>query len=514
MKEEFYKKLYDECISWIDGDLTLKSKEERESLYRSYSWMFSDDCVNLPTLEPLIVDSRKMTFRERFQEWWMVVCDCSLNPQYFGTASYSHFLNHPYWKGTKKNGNLVYPQRVILALGMMGIFSGIKRDYLHLGDKTLDHPRQYYVDVEKLKEWIVTKTDSPLQMFEVSLSDPPPEDSWVMTSTDDFDYSFVEGDDDKSWDISDKWFGKRQKETLSSLEVIPECYEKAKEFLASSPYQMVNDLDKEMKKKFKVQYRNCKWLVKLHQGKVGSCKVDDKGGRFYSMMVGMAKDYRRNCLRLDGERVVEVDVSSSQPTLIGLKVKKDTGRQTQWLSHCLSGDFYEWVKGVTGIKVKRDKVKKYVMRYLFSCYAPDLPKGYEGEHLPSDGMEGKKGYKRFEKELTSYLKDNDPDVYGLIEDHKRHPYWNGKVWTDKKGKRHYGKWCSGLPVEMQKVEVDYIQTCLSRLPGNVLFYTIHDAICVKESEGEMVKETMEKVSLEMYGERISVKVENTSQDTK
>ena len=67
---------------------------------------------------------------------------------------------------------------------------------------------------------------------------------------------------------------------------------------------------------------------------------------------------------------------------------------------------------------------------------------------------------------------------------------------------------------MQKVEVDYIQTCLSRLPGEVMFYTIHDAICVKESEGEMVKETMEKVSLEMYGEKISVKVENTSQETK
>ena len=30
----------------------------------------------------------------------------------------------------------------------------------------------------------------------------------------------------------------------------------------------------------------------------------------------------------------------------------------------------------------------------------------------------------------------------------------------------------------------------------------------------MVKETMEKVSLEMYGEKISVKVENTSQETK
>ena len=225
-------------------------------------------------------------------------------------------------------------------------------------------------------------------------------------------------------------------------------------------------------------------------------------------MVGMGKDYRRNCLHLEGERIVEVDISSSQPTLIGLKVKKETGTTTQWLSHCLSGDFYEWVKKITGVKVKRDKVKKYVMRYLFSCYAPDLPKDYEGEHLPPDGIEGKRGFKKFEQRLTTHLKDNEPEVYGLIDAHKRNPTWTEKVWTDSYKKKHCGKWCSTLPVEMQKVEVEYIKTCLGTLPEEVKFYTIHDAICIKESQGELVKGIMEKVSLDMYGERIAIKVEN------
>lgn len=44
------------------------------------------------------------------------------------------------------------------------------------------------------------------------------------------------------------------------------------------------------------------------------------------------------------------------------------------------------------------------------------------------------------------------------------------------------------------------------------FFTIHDAICVKESEGEAVKAVMVQVSMEMYGEKISVKIENSSQD--
>ena len=114
------------------------------------------------------------------------------------------------------------------------------------------------------------------------------------------------------------------------------------------------------------------------------------------------------------------------------------------------------------------------------------------------------------EEETSYLRDNDPDIFTLIEQHKRNPYWNDKVWKDKKEMKHFGKWCSGLPVEMQKVEVEYIKTCLSRLPEGLGFYTIHDSICIKESDGEMVKAMMEQVSQEMYGERISVKVENTS----
>ena len=356
------------------------------------------------------------------------------------------------------------------------------------------------MDAALLREWTCTASGDPDELS----------GSWVMTSStddSDFDYSFLEGEDD-SWTIYDDWYASRQKETLSSLEVLPDCYEKANKFMETSPYRMVEDLPEKDKKKFRVQYRNCKWLVSLHNGDVGRCKVDDAGGRFYSMMVGMGKEYRRNCLHLDGERVVEVDVSSSQPTMIGLKVKKDTGITTQWLSHCLSGDFYEWVKKMTGVKVKRDKVKKYVMRYLFSCYAPGLPKGYEGEHLPPDGKEGKKGYKKFEQRLTAYLKEKDAEVYALIEEHKKNPIWTEKCWTDSFKKKHYGKWCSTLPVEMQKVEVEFIKTCLSRLPKEMLFYTIHDAICVKLSDGEKVKEIMQDVSQEMYGERIGIKVEN------
>lgn len=515
----YYERLYCGCISFIDEELSAMDKDERMKLYGSYGWMFSAGS-KLPDLETLIVgnDPRVMSFRSKFKDWFMVVCAYSLSPYTLGQTSYSHYLNNPRWQGTKVKGNKVYPQRVILALGMMGIFTGLKTNYLHLNDKARDHGREYDVDIGRLKEWTSTSTSTePADNFSETYSSMN-DDVWVQSSSadSDFDYSFVEKNDEasrQSWSLYDDWFSSRQYETILSLTVIPECYVRAQQFIASCTYQMLDALaDKDKKKDLRGRYRNSQWLLNLHNGDVGCCKVDDKGGRFYSMMVCMGKDYRRACLQLEGERIVEVDVSSSQPTLIGLKIKKDTGITTEWLKHCLDGNFYEWAKEITGVKVKRGQVKKYVMRYLFSCYGASLPKNFKGEHLPPDSKDYKKGYKKFEQKLTGYLKNNEPEIYDLIEHHKRNPVWTDKTWTDNRKKKRKGKWCSTLPVEMQKTEVEYIKTCLARLPTDMRFYTIHDAICVRESDGESVKAVMEKVSQDLYGKKISVKIENLSTD--
>ena len=364
----------------------------------------------------------------------------------------------------------------------------------------------------------MTSTE-PASDFSMPITSSMAENVWTMTSSaesDDFDYSFVAKNDEasrQSWSLYDDWFSYRQYKTISSISVLPECYVRAQQFIASCTYQMFDALtDKDKKKDLRGRYRNCQWIVNIHNGNVGCCKVDDKGGRYYTMMVCMGKDYRRACLQMDGERIVEVDVSSSQPTLIGLKVKKDTGKTTEWLQHCLDGNFYDWAKEITGIKVKRGQVKKYVMRYLFSCYGSGLSKGFQGEHLPPDVKEYNRGYRKFEQKLTAYIKDNEPEIYDLIERNKRNPVWTDKTWTDNWKKKRKGKWVSTLPVEMQKTEVDYIKACLAMLPADMKFYTIHDAICVRESDGVKVKEAMEQVSMEIYGVKISVKIENTSTD--
>ena len=84
----------------------------------------------------------------------------------------------------------------------------------------------------------------------------------------------------------------------------------------------------------------------------------------------------------------------------------------------------------------------------------------------------------------------------------------------KKKKVGQGKWCSNLSKDLVKMEIEYIKRCIHSLPEDMKFWTIHDCICVKESDSMEVKEIMEQVSREMFGEDITIRLkrENTSED--
>ena len=77
-----------------------------------------------------------------------------------------------------------------------------------------------------------------------------------------------------------------------------------------------------------------------------------------------------------------------------------------------------------------------------------------------------------------------------------------------------GKWCSMLSYDLVKMEVMYMKACIKELPEDIPFFTIHDCLAVKESDSLKVKEIMERVSREMFGEDITLRLkrENTSED--
>ena len=71
-----------------------------------------------------------------------------------------------------------------------------------------------------------------------------------------------------------------------------------------------------------------------------------------------------------------------------------------------------------------------------------------------------------------------------------------------------------LSYDLVKMEVEYIQRCIHSLSEDMKFWTIHDCICVKESDSMEVKSIMERVSREMYGEDITIRLkrENINED--
>lgn len=257
MENLFVDRLYERCISWIDEELSVLEEGKRIELYESYRWMFSSDC-SLVSLESLIVgnDSRVYSFRDKFKDWFYVVCDYSLAPQSLGKTSSSRFMYHPYWGKDKRRRRLEYAQRVILVLGMTGIFTGLKKNYSNNGAN--GEGRTYVVDISRLAEWTSTSTGLPDVCWNSTTWTLPVNDSWVCSSSDDeFDDSYLKGSGDVGMDVSwteyNVWFSERQYEAICSLSVKPECYSDAKQFLDSNPYQALKTIQNEDKKKEKAE---------------------------------------------------------------------------------------------------------------------------------------------------------------------------------------------------------------------------------------------------------------------
>ena len=128
-----------------------------------------------------------------------------------------------------------------------------------------------------------------------------------------------------------------------------------------------------------------------------------------------------------------------------------------------------------------------------------------------------------QKRLKLFLEENEPDIFNRVEEYKKNPIFREdkpiyKEYVDGAGKKHkktsgHGKWVSQLSYRLVQIEVEYIKNCIHSLPKDMKFWTIHDCICVKESDSMVVKSIMEKVSRDMFGEHITLKLkrENISE---
>ena len=531
------RKLWNEWCE-KDKELSLLTEEERMNLVSQYQWIFPKEESDFVDLESLYTRKHIRSNREKFHRFFYVVCNRMFSRVFFGYGGYYQFMKSYQKVFKEKCTSELFSKRVLLALGIMGYITKLDCWYSYnLGDDR-NRPNHYLIDRDKLMTWEVPGLDEEGNTVTRTVSSIP---EWEMTHTEAVTFQTKGDDPDRtSWTMHPDWFSERQYESICSVTVEKDGIRDSSDWMFNwddfIDYYNLGDQEKEDTDSQWISYQRIRDLS-LH--KVGGCLDDsmrDDGrqpyaGRFYSTMTTIKKEDRHHYLRLDGELVTEVDVSSAQPTFLGILMYRKTGVKTTWLKKCLEGQFYEWISEKTNsyntplTEEERNTIKKWMMQFMYSCYQPNKGKDYDKPHKPTyEFRKTDDPFLCFQQRLNRFLKKEEPDIYKMIDWFKRNPEYRkdkplyqsyqDDQGKDRKKKTGSGKWCSELSKYLVKMEVEYIKNCLSRLPQDMKFWTIHDCICVKESDSLKVKEIMEQVSREMYGEDITIRLkrENTSED--
>ena len=531
------RKLWNEWCE-KDKELSLLTEEERMNLVSQYQWIFPKEESDFVDLESLYTRKHIRSNREKFHRFFYVVCNRMFSRVFFGYGGYYQFMKSYQKVFKEKCTSELFSKRVLLALGIMGYITKLDCWYSYnLGDDR-NRPNHYLIDRDKLMTWEVPGLDEEGNTVTRTVSSIP---EWEMTHTEAVTFQTKGDDPDRtSWTMHPDWFSERQYESICSVTVEKDGIRDSSDWMFNwddfIDYYNLGDQEKEDTDSQWISYQRIRDLS-LH--KVGGCLDDsmrDDGrqpyaGRFYSTMTTIKKEDRHHYLRLDGELVTEVDVSSAQPTFLGILMYRKTGVKTTWLKKCLEGQFYEWIAEKTNsyntplTEEERNTIKKWMMQFMYSCYQPNKGKDYDKPHKPTyEFRKTDDPFLCFQQRLNRFLKKEEPDIYKMIDWFKRNPEYRkdkplyqsyqDDQGKDRKKKTGSGKWCSELSKYLVKMEVEYIKNCLSRLPQDMKFWTIHDCICVKESDSLEAQAIMERVSREMSGEDITIRLkrENTSED--
>ena len=507
------ERLYEEYMTLIE-DLRVKTKEERMELYDGMTKTLFPHATKMVDLEDQLNEERK-DYQRKFKEWFLVVCNWTFSGANFGETCFELYKKEIVKKSKRdKRSSKVYAHKVILALGLMGLLEKVKENYSHSKDSS--HGYQYKVDWFKWAELMKGISKDSVSM---SL------------------------DIEVDWTGYEDWYGERQYETITSMTVEPKIYEKAKTYLENyDDYFFSTTLKADEKKHLTDKWFAARSLTAIaehdtyHMLRHSDDSEDNdeekmihNAGRYYTCLTNMQGEARREALRIDGEPVVEVDISSAQPAMLGLLLRERYPYvRSAWLAHCEKGDFYEWIgrmalgRGIT--EEERKVIKLLVMRMLYTAIKPteaqdETPfwwylKTYlqEKDASKKEHLATGKLFKSFDFIVMSYLKAEEPKLYELVYEHRTNLKEVKRRKPTAKGKTTKKR--NNLSIEMTKMEVKYIKACLKAIAPDVhYFYTIHDCIGCKASDAEKVKEIMVAVGKELFGATLNVKLESRTGKT-
>jgi hypothetical protein len=502
------ERLYEEYMTLIE-DLRVKTKEERMELYDGMTRTLFPHATKMVDLEDQLNEERK-DYQRKFKEWFLVVCNWTFSGANFGETCFELYKKEIVKKSKRdKRSSKVYAHKVILALGLMGLLEKVKENYSHSKDSS--HGYQYKVDWFKWAELMkgVSKDNVSMSL-----------------------------DIEVDWTGYEDWYGERQYETITSMTVEPKIYEKAKTYLETyDDYFFSTTLKADEKKHLTDKWFAARSLTAIaehdtyHMLRHSDDSEDNdeekmihNAGRYYTCLTNMQGEARREALRIDGEPVVEVDISSAQPAMLGLLLRERYPYvRSAWLAHCEKGDFYEWIgrmalgRGIT--EEERKVIKLLVMRMLYTAIKPteaqdETPfwwylKTYlkEKDASKKEHLATGKLFKSFDFIIMSYLKAEEPKLYELVYEHRTNLKEVKRRKPTAKGKTTKKR--NNLSISMTEMEVKYIKACLKAIAPDVkYFYTIHDCIGCRASDAEKVKEIMVAVGKELFGATLNVKLES------
>lgn len=506
------ERLYEEHITLIES-LRDKTKEERFELYESMTRRLYPHATKVVDLEDQLNEERK-DYQRKFKEWFFVICKSSFSNGCFGETCFELYKKEIIKKSKKdKCSSKIYAHKVILALGLMGLLEKVKENYSH----SKENPHGYQYKVDYLRWFELTKGVSKGNVS-ISL------------------------DIEVDWSGYEDWFGERQFETIKSMTVEATLYEQAKSYLERyDEYFFTTTLKGDEKKHFTDKWFAARAVSAIAEHDTyhmlrhsddsednNEEKMIHNAGRYYTCLTNMHSEIRRE-LRIDGEPIIEVDISSAQPTMLGFLLRKQhPDIKSAWLEHCEKGDFYEWIghmvlgRGIT--KEERAVIKLMVMRMLYTAQRPtekqdETPfwwylKTYlqEKDASKRENLATGKLFKSFDFIVMNYLKAEEPKLYELVYEHRT----NLKKVKRKKptAAGRTTKKRNNLSISMTEMEVKYIKACLKAIAPDVkYFYTIHDCIGCKASDAEKVKQVMLSVAKEMFGATLNIKFESGTGET-
>ena len=507
------ERLYEEYITLIDG-LKAMTREERFELYSNMTETLYPHAKKVFDLEDQLNEERK-DYQRKFKEWFFVICNWTFSGAHFGETCFELYKKEVIKKSKKdKQSSKIYAHKVILALGLMGYFESVKENYSHSTKGS--HGYNYRVDMFK---WVELAMSVPRGSVSVSLNV------------------------DIDWSGYEDWYGERQYETFSMMTVKPNIYEQAKNYLDEfDEYFYTTTLKEDEKKHLTDKWSAAKAITSIAEHdyyfmlrhsddseKNDEDRMIHNAGRYYHCLTNVSGDVRKECLLIEGEPVVEVDISAAQPTMLGLLLRdKHPDVKSAWIEHCEKGDFYEWVgklvlgRGIT--KEERQVIKTLVMRMLYTSLEPtekqdETPfywylKKYLAETNPSkrERLEDGGLFRTFDFIIMTYLKANETELYKLVYDARTNLKEVKRKKPTAAGRRTKKR--NNLSILMTEMEVKYIKACLKAIAPDVkYFYTIHDCIGCKASDAEKVKQVMLVVGKEMFGATLNVKLESSSGET-